>query len=158
MTDLKINNIIEDVRSHRGVSAQSDHFLVKAKIQIKLPRKWRKRIIIEEKVDIDNIKNSEMLKEYKNELKNKLKDGIEAENIETRWKKLEGIIKITALEYLEKYKKVRKHKWFNDKCQSAIEERDKARLLMLTNPNTENNKNFAQNLREAKRIMRREKR
>ncbi|KAL4152688.1 hypothetical protein QTP88_000521 [Uroleucon formosanum] len=158
MTDMKINNIIEDVRSHRGVSAQSDYFLVKAKIQIKLPRKWRKRLIIEEKVDIDNIKNSEMLKEYKNKLKNKLKDGIEAENIETRWKKLEGIIKTTALEHLGKKKKVQKHKWFNDKCQSAIEERDKARSLMLTNPNTENNNNFAQKLREAKRIIRREKR
>lgn len=158
MTDMKINNIIEDVKSHRGVSAQSDHFLVKAKIQIKLPRKWRKRIIIEEKVDIDDIKNSEMLKEYRNKLKNKLKDGIEAENIETRWKKLEGIIKTTALEHLGKKKKVQKHKWFNDKCQSAIVERDKARSLMLTNPNTENNNNFAQKLREAKRTIRREKR
>jgi len=29
---------------------------------------------------------------------------------------------------------------------------------MLTNPNTENNNNFAQKLREAKRIIRREKR
>jgi hypothetical protein len=143
MTDWKIDNFIEDVRSYRGVSAQSDHFLVKAKIQIKLPRKWRERIIIEEKVDIDNIKNSEMLKEYRNELKYKLKDGIEAENIETRWKKLERILKITALEHLGKKKKVQKHKWFNDKCQCATEERDKARSLMLINPNTENNIKFA---------------
>ncbi|KAL4141659.1 hypothetical protein QTP88_004260 [Uroleucon formosanum] len=35
---------------------------------------------------------------------------------------------------------------------TAIEERDKARSLMLTNPNTENNNNFAQKLRETKRI------
>lgn len=37
--------------------------------------------------------NFKTLNKYKNEIKNKIKGGIEAINIETRWKKLEGIIK-----------------------------------------------------------------
>jgi len=112
---------------------------------------------IEEKIDTDNIKNSEILFQYKNDLKNKLKDGVEAEHIETCWKKVEGLIKTTAVEYLEKNKRIKKHKWFNDKYQRAIEERDKARSLMLINPNTENNNAFALKLRKAKRTIRREK-
>jgi len=61
------------------------------------------------------------------------------------------------VEHVGKKKRVKKHKWFNDKCQRAIEDRDKTRSLMLTNPNTENNK-FTQKFREAKRTIKREKR
>lgn len=52
----------------------------------------------------------------------------------------------TALEHLGKKKKAKNRKWLNNKCESVIKERDKARALMLTSPNTENNRNFAQKL------------
>lgn len=39
MTDSTISNITKTVRSYRGVSDHLDHFLVKAEVQIKLPRK-----------------------------------------------------------------------------------------------------------------------
>jgi len=39
MTDLTINKIIKDVRSYYGVTAQSDHFQVEAKVQIKIQKK-----------------------------------------------------------------------------------------------------------------------
>jgi len=48
-------------------------------------------------------------------------------------------------------------KWFNEKYQRTIDDRDKAKLLMITTPNMENNRNFAQKLREAKCAIRREK-
>lgn len=40
----------------------------------------------------------------------------------------------------------------------SIDDRNKARLLMQTTSNKENNRNFSQKLRKAKRTIRREKR
>jgi hypothetical protein len=52
-------------------------------------------------------KNSEILHQYKSDLKNKLKDGVEAENIETYWKKVEDIIRTIAVQHLGKKKRVK---------------------------------------------------
>lgn len=60
---------MKDVRSYREVTAQSDHFLVKAKVQIKIQKKWIKNIKLKEKVQLDILKNTERLNQHKNELK-----------------------------------------------------------------------------------------
>jgi len=93
MTNLKINNIIKDVRSYRGVSAQSNHFLIKAKVKKFNYHENRQKIENRRKNWYRYHKILKTLNQYKNELRNKLKGKIEAENLETFWKKLDNIIK-----------------------------------------------------------------
>jgi len=45
--------------------------------------------------------------------------------------KIRGYNKNSCIGTSRKKKKVQKRIWFNDKCQSVIEERDIARALML---------------------------
>lgn len=53
---------------------------------------------------MNNLKSTEKINQYKNELKNKIK-GLQAENFKIRWKKLEEIVITTAMEHLEKKEK-----------------------------------------------------
>lgn len=43
LVDNWIKSCVKDIRSMRGSSAMSDHFLVKAKIKLRISTKWRKK-------------------------------------------------------------------------------------------------------------------
>jgi len=58
LLDNRLKSCFKDIRSMRGNSAMSDHFLVKTKITLRISTKWRKKNKYEEKINKDILKTT----------------------------------------------------------------------------------------------------
>lgn len=72
--------------------------------------------------------------------------------------KVEQAIKITAKEVLGYVPKKTKERWFNEECKAAQEKKDRARTKVLQNPSEDNKRLLAKKQRDAKKVIRRNKR
>jgi len=64
-----IMRCIMDVWSMRGSSDMSDHFIVKAKIKLRLSVEWRRKDASIRRFNTEGLKNQEIKRQYKNKLK-----------------------------------------------------------------------------------------
>lgn len=53
-----------DLRSMRGSSGISDHFIVKTKVRFRLSIEWKERKTPAKKVNIEPLKNSQIAEQY----------------------------------------------------------------------------------------------
>jgi len=74
------------------------------------------------------------------------------------WEKMGNAIKRSAEEVLGHEPRIKRKPWFNEQCKEAIADRDKARLRVVQDPTEENKRRLAIRQREAKRIIRMNKR
>jgi len=125
VVDRRISSSVEDVRSMRGCSAISDHFLVKAKYKLKISVRWQKKQSIK-KINRELI-NGNQAKEYQGILNKYLSNAEHEANIEELWRRIEKAVKRTSEEVLGYEPQRRNKHWFNEKCRKTTEERDKAR-------------------------------
>jgi len=157
LVDNRIKSCVKDIRSMRGSSAMSDHFLVKAKIKLRISTKWKKKNKHKEKINKDILKTI-TAKVYQEKISIELRDIQEMVNLNEAWGKVEQAIKITAKEVLGYVSKKTKKRWFNEECKAAQEEKDKARTKVLQNPSEDNKRLLAQKQKDAKKVIRRNKR
>jgi len=74
-----------DVRSMRGSSGISDHFIVKTKVRLRLSIKWKERKAPDKKINIEPLKNSQTTEQYKNSLNYILRPSEKASSIDEMW-------------------------------------------------------------------------
>ncbi|KAL4148926.1 hypothetical protein QTP88_003064 [Uroleucon formosanum] len=67
-------------------------------------------------------------------------------------------IKRSAEEVLGHEPRIKRKSWFNEQCKEAVADRDKARLRVIQDPTEENKRRLAIRQREAKRIIKMNKR
>ncbi|KAL4130807.1 hypothetical protein QTP88_008189 [Uroleucon formosanum] len=72
IVDRRFKRYVMDVRSMSGSSAMSDHFIVRAKIKLRLSVEWRKNTVSIKRFSIEDLKNQEINRQYKNKLKETL--------------------------------------------------------------------------------------
>jgi len=131
LIDAKRRRYITDVRSHRGVSGYSDHFLVKIKIKIRLAVRKREEKLFKKQFNMKELENGEIATNFRENIAQNIQRQKETteDNADTQWTKLEQTIKSTATEILGfKQKEKKRNKWFDDDCKKALEERDNCRL------------------------------
>ncbi|KAE9522623.1 hypothetical protein AGLY_016986 [Aphis glycines] len=157
VVDSRIKSCIRDVRSMRGSSAMSDHFLVRAKINIRISTEWRKKQKHKGKIDRDALKTS-TAKVYQEKLMSKIQNIQERPNISEIWKEVEQIVKTTAEEVLEYIPEKTRKMWFNEECKRVLHEKDRARMKVLHEPNEDNKRLLALKQREVKKVIRSNKR
>ncbi|KAL4135255.1 hypothetical protein QTP88_006878 [Uroleucon formosanum] len=92
VVDEQLKHSIQDVRSYRGMSSHSDHFLVKIKLHIKLPIKWNQKRKTSRKFDIDKLKEEQIANEYIKGLKDKGDNNLNL-NYQEHWTQLSKMIK-----------------------------------------------------------------
>jgi len=85
IVDGRIKIYIMDVRSMRGSSGISDHFIVKTKVRFRLSIKWKERKALTKKVNIESLKNSQTAEQYKNRLNDTLRSAEEESSIDEMW-------------------------------------------------------------------------
>jgi len=65
LIDFKIRKYIIDVRSYRGVTSISDHFLVKAIVRIRISVAKREAKMLKKQFNIKELKKPEKTKDYR---------------------------------------------------------------------------------------------
>lgn len=151
-------NSIKDVRTFRGADCDSDHFLVLAKMHIKLKKTQRPRNK-NVKLCIDSLKDAQIREEYKHAVEELIsRDPTEAvrTDVDENWKELKTILNNVTSQKLEKKKKKDKA-WFDIDCRSKVEERKEARKVWLHNMENEENKQIYFRIRRDTQILLRQK-
>ncbi|XP_008181905.1 craniofacial development protein 2-like [Acyrthosiphon pisum] len=142
VVDRRFKRCVMDVQSMRGSSAMSDHFIVRAKIKLCLSVEWRKKNVSIKRFNIEDLKNQEINRQYKNKLKETLSltenSNNVNNNVDNLWNEIENSIKTVATEILGFEERKRGKKWFDEQCKKANNERDIARIKMLKDPSEEN--------------------
>jgi len=130
MVDYRMRSNINDVRSMRGSSAVSDHFLVRAKVKFRISVERSKIMTCSKKINKEILKINHA-KNYKEKIKEYL-DGLDHNtDINHYWEKMGNAIKRSAEEVLGHKPRIKRKSWFNEQCKEAIADRDKARLRVV---------------------------
>ncbi|KAI5752917.1 hypothetical protein M8J77_021772 [Diaphorina citri] len=149
---------IIDVRSCRGPNCDSDHYLVRTILREKISTVQTLKRTKRPKWDIDNLKKDNILHNYQGTLRGKLEDIPNTTTVEEKWERTKQAILDTAHEIVKEKTKDRNSSWFDNDCKDIIEQKNRARQLMLS-INTRNNRKVYEDLRrEAKKILKKKKR
>ena len=150
----RFKSALMDVRSFRGADCDSDHYLVVAKVKIRLSTP-KKKVTKTMKFDIEKLKDENVRREYQIELQNRF-EMIGEEEI--GWNGIKTVVLEAAKEKIGLVKKKRKE-WYDDECQAAAENRRKYRRIWLAERrNDAKRETFRGMRRRAKKVNRKKKR
>lgn len=82
IVEKRIRKWITDVRSMRGSSAISDHFLVKINIKIRLSVERQKKTALPKRISTEALKNQSVKEQYKRKLTEVLQSIQETNNLD----------------------------------------------------------------------------
>jgi exonuclease III len=160
LVSARFKNCIQDVRTMRRADGDSDHYLVKGKIKIKIKKVTHKKATTVEKYDTDILNNVNTCERFKHQMSEKIK-GIDIginDSIDTKWKKIKDTIKRVTESEVGKFKAAKKP-WFNDVCEVALNLRKEARSQWL---NDQHNRRkeimYKERQKNASKVFRNEKR
>jgi hypothetical protein len=132
LVSARFKNCIQDIRTMRKADGDSDHYLVKGKIKVKIKKVTRKKGTVVDKYDTAKLNNVNTRKRFKYLMSEKIRridTGINNSN-DAKWKKIKVTIKVVIESEIGKLKTVRKP-WFNDMCENALNRRKEARNQWL---------------------------
>ncbi|XP_015372755.1 PREDICTED: uncharacterized protein LOC107168014 [Diuraphis noxia] len=92
LINTRFKNCIHDVKTVRGADCDSDHYLVKGKLKVKLKKLVHSKGTLVDRFDVNKLKNiniCELFKQQLHETMNSLSLNInQEETIDTKWKML----------------------------------------------------------------------
>ena len=122
---------ITDVKSCRGPSCDSDHFLVKVMLRERLSAALKSQGKKKKRWNIDKLKNEEHLNLYRQKINEKLEDTDEIHDVQIEWDKIKNVTVEAEKESLGEKKGKRNEEWFDEECRAAIQEKNNMRKIML---------------------------
>ena len=138
----KWRSSLQDVRVYRGADVNSDHYLLTAKLKLKLknPDRTDKKQI--RKYDVSKLKDTEVLNQFRIALQNRFsaleEENLDNENtpdegnvVESKWKQFKTAYQETAEEIIG-YKKNKTKPWLSKETWDKIEDRKKIKSKILT--------------------------
>ena len=149
---------IEQVRTFRGASGDSDHYLVGVKMKQKLALILQGNTKITKKFNLGKFEDVNIKKQYQEELNKKLENINESHNIEEEWACIKQTILETAKEVIGQAPKAKNEEWFDDECRRAVEMKKQAKLKCLQRNTRSNKDDFNKKKTYAYRLCRKKKR
>jgi hypothetical protein len=131
MINKRWRRSVMDVRTYRGADVNSDHILIRARIQLKL--RAVKKVQRRRKFTVYKLKQAEVEEAFRLELRNRFSalENIDDENnIDKKWEKIRDCFTSTATETLG-YRKNVKEEWLTSETWNLISERKKIKSKML---------------------------
>jgi hypothetical protein len=132
LVSLRHSSSVIDVRSCRGPSCDSDHYLVRVKVTERIAKLQKVSRTNRKKWDVEKLRNdprNQNRKEYQQTLQTKLRRGNNGEeekeeelDVDEQWKKIEQAIKDAAEETIQEQKPTREENWIDEECAQIIEE------------------------------------
>ncbi|KAL4143118.1 hypothetical protein QTP88_005484 [Uroleucon formosanum] len=136
MINIRFKNCIQAVKTVRGADCDSDHYLVKGKLNVKLKKLGVRKGTMVDRYEVNKFKDKTVCK----------------------WEAIKETLKVVTDTTIGKQKKVKKP-WFNTSCEEALNRRKEARLQWINDPtNREKESTYKERQKEASNIFRFEKR
>lgn len=149
---------IRDVRSFRGADADSDHFLVVAKIAQQRPTFRNPKCGTVRRFSVRDLKDREVAEKIQKEIEIGLRMTPEPENIGEEWNQIEKIIVGSLQGSMGKARKQQNRDWFDEQCRKSLADRNGARLNMLEQNTEVNRRKYREARKRAKQVCRQKKR
>ncbi len=160
MINRKWRNSLQDVRSYRGADVSSDHFLVIAKLKLKLRRK--QTIGVEKQFNVDKLKDEDCSSKFTVELQNRyaILGQIPVDDIDKAWEQVKDTYQQCAEATLG-YRSKKKKDWMTETTWNKVQERKRLRNKLLTakteTQRTEAKELHKQAIKEVKRSAQKDK-
>jgi len=123
--------IIEDVKTMRGPSIDSNHFLVKAVIKQKLSVTYKKKMKPALKWNNINLQNPSKLKENRSLLHTKLINLVPKQEINDEWEQIKTATVDAARDVIQTHSTAPRNDWWDEECKKIIQEKNEARKKWL---------------------------
>lgn len=90
LVSTRFKNCIQDTRTMRGADGDSDHYLAKGKMKVKIKKVTRKKGIGVDKNDTAKLNNVNMCERFKYQMSEKIRriDAGITDSIDAKWKKI----------------------------------------------------------------------
>lgn len=155
------SSCIQKLRTYKGADADTDHYLLYTKFNLRLSVKWKMTSRkTKERYNIETLENSDIIKKYAENIRQNLeRTSLErTDDVNSIWTQIKHVVTNSANHILRMEKKQLKKDWFINLCSDAINKRNELRKMVLQNPSRENIEIFEKQRRQANTILRREKR
>lgn len=164
LINRRFSGCIRNVRTYRGADADSDHYLVYAKFNLRLATKWnlkKKKPTV--KYDIQKLNDIEINDNYVEKIAHKLQN-ININQIsystetDTIWNRTKEAVVNSATEILGMKPKESNKNWFNDICKNAIIRRNELRKKALQDTSDKCIREYEDQRKLTNKTLRKEKR
>jgi len=127
MISSEKKELVEDVRTMRGLHIHSDHYLLNIILNQKLPKIYiKKNRHWTGMWNKSNLKNPIKCLKYRTALYTKLSKQTQQQDIEQEWKQIRMAITEEANEVIQKQDKKQRSEWWDKDCQLAIKRKNDA--------------------------------
>ena len=158
VVDARHGSNVIDVRSLRGPDADTDHFLVKAKVRARVSMQKNYTTVPKIKWNTDKLSEESTNKRYIQCLDSQLELAEESEDIDNSWQTINKAITKAADNVLGKQPKNKHKTWFDEECKKILEERNRARQSVLQRRTDESIRVYSELRGKARKLMRTKKR
>lgn len=149
---------ITDVRSLRGLDADSDHFLVRAKFRERISNIRNTRPEKIPKWNTEALKDTKRIVEYQTTLETALGSITDQNNVDALWEVIKNSVTRSIETTVGKRTSTKKKNWFDDECERVLELRNQTRQRMLRDPNEQNTQKYRESRRKARQTVKAKKR
>lgn len=149
-------------RTYRGANADSDHYLVIARIRARIATVRTQRIERSKKWNIEKLKDPEACKTFQQRANELVREGLrsaDTESVQDVWDGLEKALQGSAEEILGKQAPGGRGKWFDEECRMVTEAKNEAYRNMVNKRFTRRpTQEYRDRRRQEKRLHRIKKR
>jgi hypothetical protein len=150
------SSMIQDVKTMRGLNCDSDHFLVKITVKQKLViQQLNKTQQI--KWNRTNLYDINKLKQYRQQLHNRLEGKAESPYINNEWMNIKESVLDSTNEVIQTQKYKTYNEWWDEECRVAIEKENEARMKYMNRRTRAKHEDYIQKRKIANDICKRKK-
>ena len=148
---------ILDVRTLRGANMDSDHFLVAAKVRMRLCANKSVRNLAQRKFDVQKLQTQETAEMFSHRLNELLLQSPPASDVSEQWRHIADSLQTAAEEQIG-FRRPQKLTWYDEECRQAAIDKDAAYQATLRSAATRATyERYREKRREEKRLFRRKK-